>query len=570
MPVTRKICQVLVLISSVVNLSPSIALFDASGVAARPSSSREAEKVLSCWNRGSWHQWQWTPAQDPGCDAANKDASGQVDTKWLQGERLAILGDSQAVHYRRALLRHLEGCRNVRTAVRCRESSTCELRSLLPSAHQNSMHILRHPGGGGAPSCSLRTTDMALLDALAFVHHHGRYFSVAGTTESCMACGGCESIRAQCALASVESIGIEHPLDTRITSAAFNSTQEVIIRGYLAPHPPTLLAFNAGLHCAAGDPDNPLRQLVRNPGETDASWVERRAAASKRSMEETDTVGWYRTSLERYVALLRQHLPETTLVWLRTTAPGDNKPHPFIGVTNKKTLGNLNRVADAVMESNGIAVLDTWAMSSYPGLALHTDPVHLHGRNDLFYNTVMRALLSYAREVRQQQQQQQPSVQQQQPSTQQQQQPSVQQQQPSAQQQQQPSLQQQQPSAQQQQPSTQQQQQPSVQQQQPSAQQQQPSIQQQQPSIQQQQQPSLQQQQPSAQQQQPSIQQQQQLSLQQQRPTSQEQLLARQNFIQNKQKLMAKQGAVHRSRSISMSSQRHKRRPGKKGRNKGL
>lgn len=67
----------------------------------------------------------------------------------------------------------------------------------------------------------------------------------------------------------------------------------------------------------------------------------------------------------------------------------------FAQVSNRRAYSALNSVADAIMAENGIPAVDTWALSLFPGDALHTDNVHMHGKHDLFYATAMGAALSY-------------------------------------------------------------------------------------------------------------------------------------------------------------------------------
>lgn len=139
-----------------------------------------------------------------------------------------------------------------------------------------------------------------------------------------MVCSSCISSCSDCRGTVIESIGIEHASDNRIRSIDYNSTQENIILHYLKKRKPDILAFNAGLHELHGM----NAAILRKKGESEEKWNEYRLSFARSAVKANTTKPMYRQGLEAYVSLLKRHLPETQLVWIRTTCPKTNVRTP--------------------------------------------------------------------------------------------------------------------------------------------------------------------------------------------------------------------------------------------------
>lgn len=154
-----------------------------------------------------------------------------------------------------------------------------------------------------------------------------------------MGCSGCESTQFACRDGiTVESIGIEHSWDDRIQTEDYGSTQENVVIKYLKQMAPTVVVFNTGLHDSVV-PSGGNLQESRLENETDQEWTQRRIEILK--SHSVGYVEYYAAGLRKYATLLRTHLPDSLLLWLRTTSPKGDPDNPWSEVSTSNTSNHL-------------------------------------------------------------------------------------------------------------------------------------------------------------------------------------------------------------------------------------
>jgi hypothetical protein len=186
-----------------------------------------------------------------------------------------------------------------------------------------------------------------------------------------MDCGG-NSIRWTCAGASglaLEYLAIEFARDVEYVTAAYPTTQESVITGYLKPMDPSpeAIVFNTGLHDtnvhAEGGPHERLRI--------------------------------YKSNIEWYAGLIADataHAMTTQVIWLTTTAVNAEKqPRGWRNITFNELIRRQNEEASVVMRH--FVEVDQFAISMLPAFQrTNEDGVHYSTR---FYEMTAWELLKH-------------------------------------------------------------------------------------------------------------------------------------------------------------------------------
>jgi hypothetical protein len=95
----------------------------------------------------------------------------------------------------------------------------------------------------------------------------------------------------------------------------------------------------------------------------------------------------YASNLKQYVQAAQSTGAE--LFWQTTTAiKQDKQPEEWRHITSNSKVLVMNKIATTLMHAHGIPVLDANSVSNFPNLALHSDAMHLHNRDGLYYHTI--------------------------------------------------------------------------------------------------------------------------------------------------------------------------------------
>lgn len=181
----------------------------------------------------------------------------------------------------------------------------------------------------------------------------------------CMGCRGCESLSIWCSGTTIEYLGIEHVFDDRLAGSAgslqLNSSQQVA--GWYLSQPnnrPDLILVNSGLHDMETlnlDPQNPK---------------------------------YYKTSVRSYLTALLA--TRAKVVWIETTAVAvDLQPEKWHNHTTTSKSQQLNVMAREIASELGVTVIGALRVSSSD--LLHSDGVHLHNFNSVYYDTIIQQIV---------------------------------------------------------------------------------------------------------------------------------------------------------------------------------
>lgn len=98
----------------------------------------------------------------------------------------------------------------------------------------------------------------------------------------------------------------------------------------LQKHEPSYIFFNAGLCCTANYPRNqPYRAVSRIiEGQTSKKWDEYVKSKALMAWSSGESAAFYQAGLRQYVQLLTDQLPSAKLLWVRTSAPREEKWRP--------------------------------------------------------------------------------------------------------------------------------------------------------------------------------------------------------------------------------------------------
>eukprot|EP00192_Tetraselmis_astigmatica_P012033 CAMPEP_0117649480 /NCGR_PEP_ID=MMETSP0804-20121206/995_1 /TAXON_ID=1074897 /ORGANISM="Tetraselmis astigmatica, Strain CCMP880" /LENGTH=387 /DNA_ID=CAMNT_0005455221 /DNA_START=81 /DNA_END=1244 /DNA_ORIENTATION=- len=179
-----------------------------------------------------------------------------------------------------------------------------------------------------------------------------------------------------------EYVPMEHARDKTVSSADFQTTQDVLLQHHLKKFPADVVVVNAGLHAMAMCSFAGFEEAFPGRQQAKQCW-------EKRTSQYTEDV---RLLLERLQAAAG------TVLWLSINAINDGlQDKSRISFSNDLSVQQFNAAMEEITRELSIPVLDVYRMSSLPFAMheLHSDPVHLHNRGDLYYRE-LAALVAQA------------------------------------------------------------------------------------------------------------------------------------------------------------------------------
>ena len=272
---------------------------------------------------------EWVPTS---CNLYSNDNSLCGLRRCMKNKHIVVLGDSQSRYYTQALLSYFADpvCRMLKR-------------------------------GGSESACG----------------ESWSYFGLTNGTDRQNGDSLCSVVEARVwdrGMVQIENIGMSKVVDSRLAGitaggAHLKTSQEVAawhlgndFKGPPGSRKPDVILVNTGLHDLATMP-----------------------------------VNIYEKHLARYLALLVG--TGSQVVWLQTTAVARAKqPRIWWNLTTDVRGQAYNRAARRVVRAladkgNRISIIETFNISSAPGRILHSDGVHMHSFNDVFYTTIIRRVL---------------------------------------------------------------------------------------------------------------------------------------------------------------------------------